>query len=72
MGFRGTAWLLRRIAPGGPRAARLRLPKPIRLMTMFTSMNVALLVGFVRWLKKGQNAAWKRTARAAEASGALR
>ncbi len=59
--------LLASLAPPG-----LRLPKPIRLMTMFTSMNVALLVGFVRWLRKRQNAAWRRTARAAEASGALR
>ena len=29
-------------------------PGPIRLMTMFTSMNAALLVGFVRWLGKRQ------------------
>jgi cellulose synthase/poly-beta-1,6-N-acetylglucosamine synthase-like glycosyltransferase len=50
----------------------LRLPKPIRLMTMFTGMNAALLVGFVRWLRKRQHAAWKRTARVAEASGAIR
>jgi len=42
------------------------------LMTMFTSMNVALLVGFVRWLSNRQNAAWRRTARTAEASGVLR
>jgi len=55
------------LAPPG-----LRLPKPIRLMTMFTSMNVALLVGFVRWLSNRQNAAWRRTARTAEASGVLR
>jgi cellulose synthase/poly-beta-1,6-N-acetylglucosamine synthase-like glycosyltransferase len=51
---------------------RLRLPRTIRLMTMFTSMNAALLVGFVRWLRKRQNAAWKRTSRAVEATGALR
>lgn len=50
----------------------LRLPKAIRLMLMFTSMNAALLVGFLRWLRKGQNAAWRRTARVAEAGGALR
>jgi len=59
--------LLAMLAPRG-----LRLPKPIRLMTMFTSMNAALLVGFVRWLRKGQKAAWRRTTRMAEASGALR
>ena len=59
--------LLAILAPQG-----LRLPKPIRLMTMFTSMNAALLVGFVRWLRGRQNAAWRRTTRVAEASGALR
>ena len=59
--------LLAAFVPGG-----VRLPKPIRLMTMFTSMNAALLVGFVRWLRKRQNAAWKRTTRVVEASGALR
>jgi len=59
--------LLAALAPRG-----VRLPKPIRLMTMFASMNAALLVGFVRWLGKRQNAAWRRTTRVAEASGALR
>jgi cellulose synthase/poly-beta-1,6-N-acetylglucosamine synthase-like glycosyltransferase len=48
---------------------RLRLPKPIRLMMMFTNMNAALLVGFVRWMSKRQHAAWKRTTRMAEVSG---
>ncbi len=51
---------------------RLRLPKPIRLITMFTNMNVALLVGFVRWMRKRQSAAWKRTTRMVEVSGAPR
>ena len=59
--------LLAFFAPEG-----MRLPKPIRLMTMFTSMNAALLVGFVRWLRNRQNAAWKRTTRAVKASGAIR
>jgi cellulose synthase/poly-beta-1,6-N-acetylglucosamine synthase-like glycosyltransferase len=59
--------LLAAVAPKG-----VKLPKPVRLMTMFTSMNAALLVGFVRWLGKGQQAAWRRTTRVAEASGALR
>jgi cellulose synthase/poly-beta-1,6-N-acetylglucosamine synthase-like glycosyltransferase len=49
-----------------------KLPKLIRLTTMFASMNAALLVGFVRWISRRQNAAWRRTARVAEASGALR
>ncbi len=59
--------LLAALAPRG-----MSLPKSIRLMTMFTSMNAALLVGFVRWLGKRQSAAWRRTTRVAEASGALR
>ncbi len=50
----------------------VKLPRLVRLMTMFTSMNAALLVGFVRWISRRQNAAWKRTARVAEVSGALR
>ena len=35
---------------------------------MFTSMNAALLVGFVRWARGSQRAAWDRTARAQEAT----
>jgi cellulose synthase/poly-beta-1,6-N-acetylglucosamine synthase-like glycosyltransferase len=45
--------------PAKPRF--LRYP---RLATMFAMMNAALLVGFFRWLKSNQNAAWKRTERA--------
>jgi hypothetical protein len=37
---------------------------------MFTGMNAALLVGFWRWLRGSQQAAWKRTMRLAEADGA--
>jgi cellulose synthase/poly-beta-1,6-N-acetylglucosamine synthase-like glycosyltransferase len=44
--------------PTRPRV--LRYP---RLATMFTMMNAALLVGFFRWLRGDQSAAWKRTAR---------
>jgi len=44
--------------PKGPRI--LRYP---RLATMFTMMNAALLIGFFRWLRSGQSAAWKRTER---------
>jgi hypothetical protein len=33
---------------------------------MFTVMNVALLVGFARWLLGNQSAAWRRTTRAGE------
>jgi len=59
--------VLAALAPRG-----VRPPKAIRLMTMFTSMNAALLVGFFRWLRKRQNAAWKRTARATDVAGAIR
>jgi cellulose synthase/poly-beta-1,6-N-acetylglucosamine synthase-like glycosyltransferase len=52
--------------------ARFRLLRPLRLTTMFTSMNAALLVGFCRWLFGSQKAAWKRTARLAEVAGAAR
>jgi len=44
--------------PGQPRAI-----KPLRLTTMFTSMNAALLMGFWLWASGGQKAAWRRTAR---------
>ena len=47
--------------------ARVRALRPLRLTTMFASMNAALLVGFWRWLRGRQRAAWKRTARVAEA-----
>ena len=43
--------------------ARLRAVKPLRLTTMFTIMNAALLVGFCRWLRGSQKAAWRRTPR---------
>ncbi len=48
--------------PSKPRI--LRYP---RLATMFTMMNAALLVGFFRWLRSNQNAAWKRTERTSTA-----
>lgn len=37
--------------------------KPLRLATMFTAMNAALLVGFWRWVSGGQQGVWQRTAR---------
>ena len=40
--------------------------KVLRLTTMFTSMNGALLIGFGRWVRKTQTVTWKRTARLAE------
>jgi cellulose synthase/poly-beta-1,6-N-acetylglucosamine synthase-like glycosyltransferase len=52
---------------------RHRLLKPLRLTTMFTGMNLALLVGLWRWLRGNQQGAWKRTIRTAEnAEGAVR
>lgn len=35
----------------------------MRLMTMFATMNAALLVGFFRWATVRQRGAWERTAR---------
>ncbi len=37
--------------------------KPLRLATMFTAMNAALLVGFWRWASGVQQGVWQRTAR---------
>ncbi len=47
--------------PAAPKACKV-----VRLATMFTSMNAALLVGFFRWACGSQRAAWDRTARARE------
>jgi cellulose synthase/poly-beta-1,6-N-acetylglucosamine synthase-like glycosyltransferase len=44
--------------PGSHVSVRL-----IRLTTMFTSMNLALLVGFWRWASGRQRGTWQRTAR---------
>jgi cellulose synthase/poly-beta-1,6-N-acetylglucosamine synthase-like glycosyltransferase len=44
------------------------LGKLIRLSSMFSSMNLALLFGFWRWLRGSQKAAWERTVRAATAA----
>jgi cellulose synthase/poly-beta-1,6-N-acetylglucosamine synthase-like glycosyltransferase len=63
-GFYGVSLLAAFVPP------RFRLLRPLRLTTMFTGMNAALLVGFWRWLRGSQKAAWKRTARLAEAGGA--
>ena len=51
---------------------RIRLLRPLRLTTMFTSMNVALLVGFWRWLLGRQKGVWRRTVRVGEAGGVIR
>ena len=51
---------------------RFKLLRPLRLATMFTGMNCALLVGFWRWIRGSQKAAWKRTVRSAELEEAIR
>jgi cellulose synthase/poly-beta-1,6-N-acetylglucosamine synthase-like glycosyltransferase len=52
--------------------SRVRLLKPLRLTTMFTSMNLALFLGFCRWLRGTQKSAWQRTPRLSEAQGVTR
>ncbi len=42
---------------------RNRFLKPMRLTTMFCSMNLALLFGFWAWLRGTQAGIWERTAR---------
>jgi cellulose synthase/poly-beta-1,6-N-acetylglucosamine synthase-like glycosyltransferase len=53
--------MLAALVPG-----RFRSLKPLRLTTMFTSMNLALLVGFWRFARGTQKGLWQRTARLAE------
>ncbi len=45
--------------------AQYRLVKPLRLTTMFASMNLALLVGFFQLLLQKQSGTWVRTMRVA-------
>jgi hypothetical protein len=40
-----------------------RLPRVFRLAMMFDIMNLALLVGFWRWLRGGHSGVWQRTDR---------
>ncbi len=54
------------LTPPGLKAFKL-----LRLTTMFTSMNAALLIGFFRWLRGSQKGAWRRTERVTEANGAV-
>ena len=46
--------------------AQVRSLKPLRLTTMFTCMNLALLFGFFRWLRGSHGGVWRRTVRLAE------
>jgi len=50
--------------------AQPRFLRYFRLPTMFTSMNLALFCGFVRWLRGGHTGVWTRTDRAVEAEKA--
>jgi cellulose synthase/poly-beta-1,6-N-acetylglucosamine synthase-like glycosyltransferase len=43
---------------------RSGLPRVLRLGMMFTSMNAALLLGFIRWIFGKQQGVWQRTERA--------
>jgi cellulose synthase/poly-beta-1,6-N-acetylglucosamine synthase-like glycosyltransferase len=52
--------------------ARAKVLRPLRLTTMFASMNAALFVGFWRWLLGRQRGTWRRTERVARAGEAAR
>ena len=67
-GIYGVCFALQMLLYGTAYAGRFhsqRSPvgRAIRLATMFTAMNAALLVGFVRWTTGRQQSAWQRTAR---------
>jgi cellulose synthase/poly-beta-1,6-N-acetylglucosamine synthase-like glycosyltransferase len=47
--------------------AQPRLLRPLRLTTMFTGLNTALLVGYWRWIRGRQKGVWKPTARLMQA-----
>ncbi|HND54468.1 MAG TPA: hypothetical protein PLV92_18780, partial [Pirellulaceae bacterium] len=57
--FYATAWVGSRVHLPGIVGRLLRLP------TLFTAVNAALLVGFVRWLRRPQTGVWVRTPRTA-------
>lgn len=44
-----------------------RLLRPIRLVSMFVSMNAALFLGCIRWMRGRQQGIWQRTQRATSA-----
>jgi cellulose synthase/poly-beta-1,6-N-acetylglucosamine synthase-like glycosyltransferase len=57
--FYAVAWTGGRLALQGWAGRLLRLP------ALFTTVNAALLFGFVRWLRRPQNGVWVRTPRTA-------
>jgi cellulose synthase/poly-beta-1,6-N-acetylglucosamine synthase-like glycosyltransferase len=69
--FGQLAFYLISVLAGLMPAGRPKALKPLRITTMFTGMNAALLVGFWRWLCGSQKGAWKRTARLAKADGTV-
>ncbi len=48
--------------------ARPRFLRYFRLPTMFSTMNLALFMGFFRWMRGGQTGTWTRTDRSGEAA----
>jgi cellulose synthase/poly-beta-1,6-N-acetylglucosamine synthase-like glycosyltransferase len=52
------------VLPGNSKAVRI-----VRLATMFTSMNVALAVGFYCWISGLQRGTWQRTSRGMSGPG---
>lgn len=47
-------------------AGELWMPKAVRLVTLFVSMNAALLVGFFRWILGSDQPGWQPTGRATD------
>jgi hypothetical protein len=45
------------------------MPRIIKMASMFITINLALLLGFFRYLTGAQRGAWQRTARAGEEGG---
>jgi cellulose synthase/poly-beta-1,6-N-acetylglucosamine synthase-like glycosyltransferase len=59
VGFYLTAFLATFVPSG------VKFSRPLRLATMFTAMNVALLIGFWRWLRGSPQGIWQSTIRTA-------
>jgi cellulose synthase/poly-beta-1,6-N-acetylglucosamine synthase-like glycosyltransferase len=51
--------------------AWVKFSKPLRLATMFSVMNVALLVGFCRWARQNPQGIWQSTIRTATPNEAV-
>ena len=62
--FQGAFYTLSLIGPWIP--VRPSFLRYFRLPTMFLSMNLALFIGFFRWLQGGQTGIWARTNRSGE------